>query len=368
MNINEDVINWNRDEVSKYIKTKLCDHVDTIREMTGLELNISGLCHALAKKGFSDSKPTVASYFNPEDPRMVRVDLLWEICTILGINISDVLPPQKTGHIGDIWKGSNDDIHSFKTRVSPFYEGEYYCYYFRPTHLLENVKRNRSETEDQPIRQGVLSLEHIETYTKACFREIELEKDYSKTHVLPSFELLGSAKYFVNMNQVYISLSEPNGHRNMEIMFPYIHLTKDVLYSQVAAVFNVSGNLHRLPTLQKMALFRKELDLQNEETSNILRGILSLNTNEILVEKEKFEKLVKELPAISEFPRNRELYYVFNESIIYDSPLSLDYTEKVELLMKLRNISSSPAIYSVSENERYNVFSRNFQYKQDRKK
>ena len=89
-----------------------------------------------------------------------------------------------------------------------------------------------------------------------------------------------------------------------------------------------------------------------------------MSSNEILVERSKLQDLEISHPIISQFPRKKGEYCVFYEDHIYTSLTLLenvDFMALTESLMHLRNISSSSAVLTIKEHERYNYFAKYFQ-------
>ena len=356
-------IKWTK-EVKKRIKKQIHD----LDHLCGLVLNTKKLVNALeaGTPSIKTTVPTVEAIFDDTDDRRIPLDVLVGVCNILGINISDVLPQFERSKLSkSIWEPRSDTIYSgINALPDPFYEGEYFCYYFRPTNLAENVALHKSETETQPILCAKLIIKNRDGITKVDFYEKEEKLSFDGEKKMKELHLNGEAHLFIHMNQVHISLTDAEGLRYMNIMFPYLNLAKDILYYKTAAVFNVSTDPHRYPLFHKMALFRNELNLKDEENVDILRGILSMNSGDLLVEKYKFDALLAEDPLYAEFLRTEEPYYVFCEDMIYAQRTHMDYRQKVDHLMKLRNIATSSAIITVKEHERINVFMKDFQNQQ----
>lgn len=355
-------------EFNKRLTENLVRYKDSIEKNCGLSLDTERLTVLLKDRNIKVTKQTVEAVF--DDPeRAVSLEVLAGLCDIWGINIADVIPcqhPQKYSEkdYSSVWKQQDRNTQGFAPLPARFYEGTYFCYYYRPTFLFERIGRGISETETQTIFVAKLKLENNNGQTSALFEQMETRSNFEGTGIMKATVLQGSANYLIDLNQIQIDLRDKRGIRTMSIMFPYIHLERDVLYSQIGAVFNISSEQYRHPVLQKMAIFRNMLDLGDPKTEEILRGILCMNGHELLVESEKFEKLVQENPIISQFPHRKGEYYVMYEDNIYTSlPMidGLNYLQLTEYLMLLRNISTSPAIYCVKEHDRYPTFSKELQ-------
>lgn len=355
-------------EFNRRLTENLVKYKESIEKNCGLSLDTERLTELLRDRNIKVTKQTVEAVF--EDPeRAVSLEVLAGLCDIWGINIADVIPcqnPQKYSEkdYSSVWKHNDRNTQGFAPLPARFYEGTYFCYYFRPTVLFERMERGVSETETQTIFVAKLRLENNNGQTSAFFEQQETRSNFKGTGIMNATVLQGSANYLIDLNQIQIDLRDKRGIRAMSIMFPYIHLERDILYSQIGAVFNISSEQYRHPVLQKMAIFRNKLDLGDPRTEDILRGILCMNSHELLVESEKFEKLVQENPLVGQFPYRKGEYYVMYEDNIYTSlPMidGLNYLQLTEYLMLLRNISSSPAIYCVKEHDRYPTFSKALQ-------
>ena len=355
-------------EFNRRLTENLVKHKENIERNCGLSLDTDRLTELLRDRNIKVTKQTVAAVF--EDPeRAVSLEVLAGICDIWGINIADVIPCQNPRKYSEkdyssVWKHDGTNTQRPAPLPARFYEGTYFCYYFRPTFLFERVQRGISQTETQTIFVAKLKLENNNGQTSALFEQQETRSNFEGTGIMNATVLHGSANYLIDLNQIQIDLRDKYGTRTMSIMFPYIHLERDILYSQIGAVFNISSEQYRHPVLQKMAIFRNKLDLRESRTENILRGILCMNSHELVVESEKFEKLVRENPMVSQFPYRKGEYYVMYEDNIYTSlPMidGLNYLQLTEYLMLLRNISSSPAIYCIKEHDRYPTFSKELQ-------
>ena len=346
----------------------LVEYIKKIEEKCGLSLDTTRLTELLKDRNIKVTKSTVDAVFNDPE-RAVPLDVLVGICNIWGINVADIVPRQKTQKYSEndyssVWKHSGVNSHGFAPLPSRFYEGTYYCYYFRPTYLFERIQKGKSETETQPIFLAKLQLTCNNGHTSAIFEQLEVRSNFKRTGPMEPLILNGSANLLIELNQVQIDLMDARGVRSMSIMFPYIHLAKDILYSQVAAVFNISSEQYRHPTFQKMAIFRNKLDLSDPNIASVLRGILSMNSQELLIEKDKFENLVDEHPTIQELPHRKGEFYILHEDSIYNALPNIDglnFLQLTEYVMLLRNISSSPGILRVKEHDRYPAFSKRFQ-------
>lgn len=349
------------------VKRALNEYLNRMDAERGLVLNKGRLADLLKDRGIKVSRQTIEDIFNENECKNINFEVIVGICQILGISITDLLP-QKTdpfyGKTPPVWDSRRNSDIGVDTLPPRFYVGEYHCYYFRPMYMFEKVAAKTSETETQTLLHSVLTLEYEDGVTKARLEELETKSNFEGTSKLDSLLLEGTANLLIHANQVQVNLRDKRGIRFMSIMFPYIHLAKDVLYSQVGGLFNISNGQNRYPLFQKVAIFRKEPDLADETVDTALRGILSMNSNEILIERAKLDALVKKYPTIAQFPRKEANFSVFYEDHIYTSlPLleDVDYMELSKALMCLRNASTSSAVLTIKEHERYHQYSKYLQ-------
>ena len=349
------------------VKRALNEYLNRMEQVRGLVLNKGSLTNLLNERGIKVSKQTVEDIFNENEGKNINFEVIVGICQVLGISITDLLPHKAdpfSGEIPAVWENRQDSNLGVDPLPPRFYEGQYHCYYFRPMHTFEKISAKTSETETQTILHAVLTLAHENGVTKATLREQETQYNFDGTSVLDSLVMEGTANLLIHTNQVQVNVRDNRGIRFMSIMFPYIHLAKDVLYSQVGALFNISTGKNRHPLFQKMAIFRKEIDMTDKQVEAVVRGVLSMNSNQILIEKSKLEALEAKYPTIAQFPRKETPHCVFYEDHIYTSmPMleGVDYMELSRALMHLRNASTSPAVLTIREHERYNLFSKHIQ-------
>jgi DNA-binding Xre family transcriptional regulator len=349
------------------VKKALNVYLNRMEQIRGLVLNKGSLTKLLNDRGIKVSRQTIEDIFNENEEKNINFEVIVGICQVLGISVTDLLP-QKTdpfsGQTPAVWENRKDSNLGVETLPPRFYEGQYHCYYFRPMHNFEKISPKTSETETQSILHAVLTLAYENGVTKATLQEQETQCNFDGSSMLDSMVLEGTANLLIHPNQVQVNLRDNRGLRFLSLMFPYIHLAKDVLYSQMGALFNISTNQNRVPLFQKMAIFRKEIDLTDAEVEAVVRGVLSLNSNQILIEKSKLDALEAKYPTIAQFPRKETPHCVFYEDHIYTSmPMleDVDYMELSQALMYLRNASTAPAVLTIREHERYSQFSKHIQ-------
>lgn len=345
------------------IKKALIDRKEYLEREYSLTLNLN----KMAKK-LRTTKPTLESLFIETDHRQPSLFLLMDVCKMMGLRLSDILP----GDAGipqidhSIFYGIQGNKPGEEPLQNTFYEGDYHCYYFRPTSMEERVTASITELDAQTLLHAVISLKWNPERKQmlATFSEREEKSNFENTRKMHELKLSGEAQLLIHMNQILIDLSDDTGLRQMFIMFPYISLAKDVLYYKTAAMFNVSTD-SRVPLFQKIGFFREELDLKDADNEKILRGILALsNRSAFLVRKDRLDQLAQADSNVNSFVQDgipSDTYYLINEKESYARRTEMTFDEKSRVLMQLRSISTADPIYPVQDHERFNVFAKRFQ-------
>ena len=364
-------------EYFKDMRNKLVDYIEMIEEANGLELNKVKFAERLGiKTGRKIDVNFVKNLLRRSNDSGIDVQIWTATCSLLGVNPVDILPKgwrdnrpnsPKSEEDKAIWRRIHPERPDWMPVPPDFYDGTYDAYFFRPLYMMEKAMAGVSETESQTLLHAKLTLKYEKGTTRAILKEDETETRYDGDKKTRSLTLTGEAKVLLKTNQVYIELEDTEALRHMVLMWPYIELAKDVLYSQVAAVLTTASQQYKHPLFEKMVLFRRDpMDTRVNKTfdDRIIRGILSMNNGKLLVEEAKLATLVKEIPNISKFMKYRKVYYEMSQLSMlesYDMIEGMSYTDCMECIMKLRNISYSPAVYTVEEHERFNVYSKMLQ-------
>lgn len=119
------------------------------------------------------------------------------------------------------------------------------------------------------------------------------------------------------------------------------------MYFREAAVLSNSGAKRKLPQISKMIILRKEIDTADYD---YMVGMLSLNVNNILIDKETFDKLANTNELVGQLKKNFSKYlqlqkqtsYVISESLFnINSHSSMDFNSFKKAMLILRNNSHS---------------------------
>ena len=126
-----------------------------------------------------------------------------------------------------------------------------------------------------------------------------------------------------------------------------------------------STNKTHEPLFQKMALFRVRQNLDNLNTTNMLRGILSLNSTPIVIDQDTLEDLRKDETLKRLLAPDKAVFTncsVFLESFISSNSYFIpDENERMNVLLQIRKNSLYPSQEIISEPEHFNLFIKNHQ-------
>jgi hypothetical protein len=357
-------------DFNKKVRENLAALVEKLEQDSYLKINWAKFDKLVCHLGGHATGQLKNRFFSGNNDSSIDLYTLVCVCELLGVQLKDVIPLPEINCSPELfWDEDPGTETKAKYLRNDYYEGIYQCYYFAPMEMAENASCYESITQTQRIRHAELHILRKSGKTIATLREFYPEKNFEGTDLRKALSLSGEVKLLVHMNQIHMELTDDDGHRFMQIVFPYIHIATDLLYSQVGAVLSVSTEQTRFPALQKIMITRRKINLQ--EDGDVIRGVLSMNGNQILVRRDAFYELALHNPWVKEFERVAEdagdKYFSFYEDELHiafrKTPKSgaVEYGYFMKALMALRNISTSPAMYKVKEHARFNIFSKRLQ-------
>lgn len=315
-------------------------------------LNYAGIANAMADRfGILTSVSKIRDMFDPEEGREIKLSELvalcqifdiplWEICEAPDISTNLMNASQKSRLI----KGNKSKENALSPLSNRFYDGDYYVYYFKHIYYPNQLK----PLETRDISEAKITIDIIEGRTILTLTEIKDSKTFAGDPT-PRFELSGELNVFNNPSIAYSFIADPTGRRFMALMFKFINLSADIRYYIPIGMMTISLNETHEPTYQKMAAFRVRQNLKDQHTTDLLRGILSLNNGPIVLDKETLEKLKEDeiyKKILSPEHSIADDFSVFLESSIMSNAYFIqDPNKKIELLMNIRKHS----LYSTSE-------------------
>jgi len=349
------------------VKKRLAEWKEGIRESMGMDLNYSAISEAMYDRfGIEVSPVKVSAMFDPSKPREVKLRELSAVCQLFDIPIWDIVRHPGSASSGMNFRGLLRKKNKQETPVSPlsngFYEGDYYCYYFRPKHFDDQLK----PVEETEIEEALMSIRIKSGRTVLTLKELKNTSTfYGKP--MPSFTLSGDLYHFENTDIAYGFINDPSGRRAMSIMFSFLNLSADVRYYMTAGVMMFSLNQRHDPLFEKMAIFRQRQDYTGKD-EDVIRGILSLNSGPLVLDQETCQKLIEEDPSLENalsLSRALKKCYVFSETAIRSELFSVtDSDQKTAKQLRIRQKSLFPAHEVISEPDCFADFIKKYQQTQ----
>lgn len=356
---------WNYNAL---IKQKLVEWRDAFEAANcGAKLNYSEIARKMEEDfHISTSPQKISAMFDIQSTREVKLQELAALCQIFNIPIQDICeyPNAATSdlELSRLLSRKNSKRSIIRQLNNPFYEGRYYCYYFRPKHFQDKLK----PVEESDIEEAILEISIENGQTTVTFKEMKSSKTFWRDQTLPSFTLSGKLYHFDNTDMAYSFITDPTGRRAMALMFTFLNISADIRYYMTVAMMTFSANQTHVPLFQKMAAFRVRQDIRdNSEVTDVIRGILALNTCPIILDEETLTQLTAEDGDINKLvtpSKALKRCYMFSEAAIRsDSFFIQDEDVKMQKMLKLRKNSLFPAHEIVSEPDYFADFIKHYQ-------
>ncbi len=351
-----------------YIKKKLIEWREAFEKSVGSTLNYS----AIAKKmeddfGIITSTQKISAMFDEQSNREVKLQELVALTTIFHIPLQDICEypnaPSSNFDTFSLIKKSKFSSSAITQVNNRFYHGDYYCYYFKPKHYQDQLKPISTNL----IEEAIINISIENGHSTITLKEMQAGTTFYGDP-LPSFTLTGNLYHYKNTDMAYSFISDISGQRVMAIMFTYLNLSSDIRYYITAGMMTFSLNQIHTPLFQKMAIFRVRQNLKDEKQTEILRGILSLNTTPLVFDMETLEQLrqedsvfkqmltpekaIKQCYAFSETALRSDLFSISNENV------------KMQKMLKLRKNSMLPAHEIINEPDYFADFIKHYQQDQ----
>ena len=360
--MNEDKFSYN-----KQVKERLTKWKKDFEEANKVVLNYSAIANALENHfNISTSVQKIAAMFNSEDEREVKLKELVAIMQIFDIPMWDICQYPNNPNSGintcklfSKWKehdGTINELHN------DYYYTEcgqsYYCYYFRPKHFQNGIK----PIEDLFIKEAKMFIFNQDGHTIIKIEEVYSETDsYGPPESV--FTASGRLYHFKNTNMAYSFISDSVGQRVIALMFTYLDLSADIRYYMTVGMMTFSLSQRQEPLFQKMAVFRVKQNYHEEKTSEILRGILALNSSPLIINEETKKRLEQDdsMRKLLSEGKNSEKYYIYNETTLGKAFSQADDDKKCQMLLRLLKNSFYPAHEIVSESDLFSDFIKNYQ-------
>ena len=366
INKNDSDRNPGRKAYYQRIKERLVKHEQELNSQ-GFQLIYSQLAENIYNRyNIETSDQKIRAIFSTGNDREIPLAEMVALCHMLHIPIYDLVdfPDAQSVEINPPWIKTSNNASSITHLDNPYYYGTYYCYYFSRRYLDNTVLADKTQSEAARIRSAKLSINEENGMIIARFKETFIDNDFYNSKPLEQNELSGRVNLVGNSSHFYTMLTDSYGKYIISLLFNYYKYNKDIMYYRTAAMTSVSNYpLPRKPVFQKMLLFRVKQNLNDPETENILRGILTLNSNNIIIEKEKFNQLLNDDNDLSLLSSTSEDYYIFNEDQILNQRLPWSYEDKINKILKLRQHSISPSQEIIQDDKNFSSYIKSMQSK-----
>lgn len=312
---------------------------------------------------------TLKKLFNESEDSAIYPHYLIPVCNALGLNICDIMQydDKRESSIASSIKSRNIFKLDKKGKEEPtflekflanditfltneFYEGEYQCYYFYPQEIANSISNGKHQPQVNHIREATLKIEFKKGETIATLTE-------KNTLSNNDFTFIGRVIRLQRVDKVYIFLSEQKGNGFIWLLFNDIFIKKRELYYKEVAMMTHSIASHSNPIFGKMILTKNPIDINNPEFENIIRGILTFNTEEILVSEEKVSDIINKYPELEGIFNCKKSYYTVSQyDIINSNRLDWSYNKRVEALLNIMSASNNHIQSVVSQEQHMHNF------------
>ena len=139
-----------------------------------------------------------------------------------------------------------------------------------------------------------------------------------------------------NVSKIYLFLSAENGNGFMWLLFDDVVLKKRGLYYKEIAMMTHSVSSQAKPIFEKMVLLKQELDPDDKDKEQVIRGILTFDNETILVPADRAEEIIQDEKELAPIFDTEERYYKISKyDIIDNNRLKWDYNKRVEVLLRI---------------------------------
>lgn len=358
-----------------HVKQKLIAWRDAFEKANcDAKLNYSAIAERMERDfGISTSPQKISAMFDRQSSREVKLQELAALCQIFNIPIQDICEypgaPSSDMDVSGLISRKNGKRNAVRHLNNPFYQGRYYCYYFRKKHFQDKLK----PVEESDISESIMDIQIENGNTTVTLTENKVTSNFFGDQVAHAFTLTGKLYHFENTDMAYSFITDTTGRRAMALMFSFLNLSADVRYYMTMGMMTFAMNQTHVPLFQKMAVFRVRQDVYNDpEQADVVRGILALNTCPIILDEETMLRLMEEDEDIRKLispEKALKKCYNFSETAIRSASYFIhDDDAKMRLLLKLRKNSLYPAHEIIAEQDYFSDFIRHYQQNQLRER
>lgn len=347
------------------IKSRLCRWKTNYEEMHAANLNYTAIANKMEEDFHIRTSPQkISAMFDILSDREVKLQEIVALSQIFHFPLQDICefpnaPASNALEINALLKKQKQD-RSICPVGNDFYDGQYYCYYFKPKLSEDRLK----PVEEGSIEEAAMNISISGGHSTITLHELKANTTFYG-EPMPCFTLKGNLYHFESSNIAYSFISSSDGRRAMALMFSYLDLSSDIRYYMTMGMLTFSLNQVHAPLFQKMAVFRVKQDYRDPHVDNILRGILALNTSPIILDEDTIKQLIDQEPMLAKLIAPEKAIkkcYAFSENTIRgNSFFLLDDRQKIEILLLLKKSSLFPVQELVSESDTFTDFIKAYQ-------
>lgn len=365
---------------NKKIKERLSIWLDELRT-NGFDLNFELLAQKMTDDyGISTTAQKLRPMFNTMSDREVKLAELAALAHIIQIPIGELCEfPNAPSVVGlhTPWvqpRKKSTSIKEINTLKNPFYHGDFYAYYFHPRRTDKLDRQGDSPVSGTRIDEAFIKIQIENGDPYIILTEQSIRMDFYGEKVLDHFILKGKL-YLIDGAQIaYSFITDEEARRTYALMFKYRNFGKDILYYTTAGMMTFTLNEIHQPIFQKMALFRVKQHLDDPVCEDVIRGILSLDTDPIIIEQDILDSAIEQdayfgqrLALLRQNATLTKPCYQFSEQSIRQSSYPWTLEESTEVILKLKEMSTSPAHEIIHDQEYFRTFIKHYQQKQMKK-
>lgn len=296
--------------------------------------------------------PTITKLLTPavnveNEVSSINITLVIELCKLFDIDIGYVLSlPEDSTHL--------PTPTPFGEKITqlddPGYLGLFHCYRLTATSASDDISyskiRDTLQTNDN-ISHSTLEIYIHDNQVRARMVTHNITTLVNGKKQTRNAVLTGTPIFYTKTNNILINLVSNDGEC-YTMFFDYQPFDSGPMYYREAIFLLSTKGTRYLPLLSKAIITRNEI---SEKYNDYVRGLLSLNTNTIILSKEKVEDLKSTDYEIAKFFDDFKLYeqiwkrdfYVIPENIAQNinHNTELNKIELQKILLKLRNNSYS---------------------------
>lgn len=350
-------------EFTKYVKENLCTKRNEYEAVYG-PLDPSYIKKRLEKYEIYTSEQMIREMFLPTNPRSINLRVILGLCKILRTSPNEIFTFPAMG-IRDFFNGwdavPEGTSHAYSELTDEHYTGEFYCYLLKTTYVDDADETFPSISSNEKINVGKLIIEKKPYTVTATMTIDDYTEKFGESKALDPIYLTGTPYLFHKTSNIYIPFM--SDHQRLYILaFDYENYARDILYFREGAFLTVNAaKKGTLPLFQKILLFRKKLDLKNDETKQYIHGLLNLNKETLVISKKNYNQLLQQESALltrfdrtyrSTLEMHTEECYVINETSLLHDNLGMSILDKKKCLLMLRTASYMPSRILIGDDER----------------